>query len=174
MVLGEEAGEYFCPVINEPKRPVTAERLREAIADKGYQILHGLDAGLPVGEEARAWSEYGEFDSLGHKLQGKLAGRIDEQLDLVVDRILHLLEAGWRKVRVVTDHGWLLAPGGLPALPLKKYMTECRWARCAVIKEGGASGRAGGGLVLGSAPSGSLRPGRVLFRRGDGIHAWGA
>ena len=73
---------------------------------------------------------------MGHKLQGKLAGRIDEQLDLVLDRILHLLEAGWRKVRVVTDHGWLLAPGGLPALPLKKYMTQCRWARCAVIREG--------------------------------------
>ena len=31
-----------------------------------------------------------------------------------------------------------------------------------------ASGRAGGGLVLGSAPSGSLRSGAYLFRRGDG------
>lgn len=39
-------------------------------------------------------------------------------------------------MRVVTDHGWLLAPGGLPTVPLKKYMTECKWARCAVIKPG--------------------------------------
>ena len=166
MVLGEEAGEYFCPVINEPKRPVTAERLREAIAGKGYQILHGLDAGLPVGEEARAWSEYGEFDSLGHKLQGKLAGRIDEHLDLVLDRILHLLEAGWRKVRVVTDHGWLRAPGGLPALPLKKYMTECRWARCAVIKEGAQADVPAAGWFWDSHQAVAYAPGAYCFAAG--------
>ncbi|SPE51776.1 conserved hypothetical protein [Verrucomicrobia bacterium] len=41
MVLGEEAGEYFCPVINEPRRPVTAERLREAIAGRGTRFYTG-------------------------------------------------------------------------------------------------------------------------------------
>ena len=96
MVLGEQAGEYFCPVIKMARKPVTAERLREAIAGKGYQVLHGLDSGRPGAENARAWSECGEFDALGHKLQWKLAGRIDEQLDLLLDRILHLLQAGWR------------------------------------------------------------------------------
>jgi hypothetical protein len=37
---------------------------------------------------------------------------------------------------VVTDHGWLLMPGGLPKLDLPKYLTETRWGRCARIKEG--------------------------------------
>lgn len=30
----------------------------------------------------------------------------------------------------------LLIPGGLPVVGLPKYLTESRWARCAVIKEG--------------------------------------
>ena len=136
VVLGEEAGADFCPVIADGKKPVTAERLRDAITATGHQVLRGLDTGLPAGEDARAWTEHGEFDTLGHKLQARLASQIEEQLEHVLERIIHLLEAGWRTVRVVTDHGWLLAPGGLASLPLKKYLAECRWSRCAVIKEG--------------------------------------
>jgi len=135
-IIGEAAGANFCPVIADGKRPVTADRLRDAIAATGHQVLHGLDTGLPAGEDARAWTEHGEFDALGHKLQARLASQIEEQLDLVLERIIHLLEAGWGTVRVITDHGWLLAPGGLPSLPLKKYLAECRWSRCAVIKDG--------------------------------------
>ena len=49
---------------------------------------------------------------------------------------MSLIEAGWRGVRVVTDHGWLLLPGGdgLPKTDLPHYLTACRWARCAAIK----------------------------------------
>jgi hypothetical protein len=135
-IVGEQAGADFCPVFAESRKAVTAERIREAVTGEGYQLLYGLDAGQPLAESARAWSECGEFDALGHKLQVKLAAEIDEQLELLLDRIAHLLEAGWKTVRVVTDHGWLLVPGGLPSLSLKKYLVECRWSRCAVIKEG--------------------------------------
>ncbi|MGD0615396.1 MAG: BREX-1 system phosphatase PglZ type B, partial [Verrucomicrobiota bacterium] len=41
---------------------------------------------------------------------------------------------GWRVVRVVTDHGWLLVPGGLPKTDLPGYLVESRWARCAAIR----------------------------------------
>jgi hypothetical protein len=135
-VIGEKAGADFYPVLADTKATVNASCVRERIADDGYQVLHGLDAGQSATENARGWSESGEFDSLGHKLQGKLAAHIDEQVDLLLDRIVNLLEAGWHRVRVVTDHGWLLMPGGLPTVPLKKYLTECKWARCAVIKSG--------------------------------------
>jgi hypothetical protein len=40
-------------------------------------------------------------------------------------------------VKLVTDHGWLLLPGGLPDVKLPKYLTESRWSRCAAVKEGG-------------------------------------
>lgn len=166
MVLGEAAGEYFCPVIEDAKKPVTADRLRDAIAGKGYQVLHGLDAGQPQAENARGWSECGEFDTLGHKLQAKLAGQIEDQLDLLLDRILHLLEAGWKSVRVVTDHGWLLAPGGLPTVPLKKYMTECKWARCAVIKPGAQADVPTAGWFWDGTQAVASAPGAHCFKTG--------
>jgi len=131
-----QAGADFYPIIADLQKPVSADQIRELLTGSGYQVLHGLDAGQSGAEDARAWTECGEFDALGHKLQARLASQIDEQLDLLLNRIVRLLETGWRSVRVVTDHGWLLVPGGLPSIPLKKYLAECRWARCAVIKEG--------------------------------------
>ena len=35
---------------------------------------------------------------------------------------------------VVTDHGWLLVPGGLPKVELKSFLAENRWGRCAALK----------------------------------------
>ena len=50
------------------------------------------------------------------------------------DRIMQLLGAGWKKVRVVTDHGWLLMPEGLPKVELPAYLAATKWSRCAVVK----------------------------------------
>src|SRR5690606_3183372 len=44
-----------------------------------------------------------------------------------------LFDAGWTSVRVVTDHGWLWVPGGLPKVDLPRHLTASRWKRCAVI-----------------------------------------
>ena len=55
-------------------------------------------------------------------------------MEFLLERIESLLEAGWREIRVVTDHGWLWLPGGLPKVELPKYLTASRWARCAAIK----------------------------------------
>lgn len=165
-VIGEEAGADFCPVIADGKRPVTADRLRDAITATGHQVLHGLDTGLPAGDDARAWTENGEFDALGHKLQARLASQIEEQLDHVLERIIHLLDAGWRTVRVVTDHGWLLAPGGLPSLPLKKYLAECRWSRCAVIKAGAQADVPAAGWFWDARQPVAYAPGAYCFSSG--------
>ena len=165
-VLGEEAGAEFCPVIADGKRPVTADRLRDAITATGHQVLRGLDTGFPAGEDARAWTEHGEFDALGHKLQARLAGQIEEQLEHVLERIVHLLDAGWRTVRVITDHGWLLAPGGLPSLPLKKYLVECVWSRCAVIKEGAQADVPAAGWFWDARQPVAYAPGAYCFSSG--------
>ena len=37
-------------------------------------------------------------------------------------------------MRVVTDHGWLFCPNGLPTAELPKHLTASKWARCAAIK----------------------------------------
>ena len=37
-------------------------------------------------------------------------------------------------MKVVTDHGWLFCPDGLPTAELPKHLTASKWARCAAIK----------------------------------------
>ena len=54
----------------------------------------------------------------------------------VAERIEALLAQGWCQVRVVTDHGWLLLPGGLPKTELPASLVESKWGRCAQIKPG--------------------------------------
>ncbi len=125
--------EDFLPMTADAERPLTTRRFRKLLADAGYQYLRAGETGDPSG---RAWTENGELDKLGHSLQGKLAARIGDQIELLSERVEALLDAGWREVRVVTDHGWLWLPGGLPKVDLPKYLTASRWARCAAIKRG--------------------------------------
>jgi hypothetical protein len=35
----------------------------------------------------------------------------------------------------VTDHGWLLVPGGMPKTELAKFLTATRWGRCAALSD---------------------------------------
>ena len=131
--VGAALGAEFQIVIvtADVGRPLSTDRFRKILDASGYQYLSADDTGDPSG---RAWTEYGNLDKLGHSLQAKLAARIDEQIALLLERIESLLDAGWREVRVVTDHGWLWLPGGLPKVDLPKYLTQSRWARCASIE----------------------------------------
>jgi len=132
-VKGLSLGEDFAPVTADGEQTLTTHRFRKLLDAAGYQYLAADETGDPAG---RGWTEHGELDKLGHSLQVKLAGRVDEQVDLLLERIEVLLEAGWREIRVVTDHGWLWLPGGLPKVDLPRYLTASRWARCAAIKGG--------------------------------------
>lgn len=132
-IKGISLGEDFLPVTVDEEQPLTTDRFRKLLAFSGYQFLGADETGDPAG---RGWTESGELDRLGHSLQGKLARRVKEQIELLLERVEVLLEAGWREIRVVTDHGWLWLPGGLPKVDLPKYLTASRWARCAAIKGG--------------------------------------
>lgn len=132
-IKGLLLGEDFAPATADGEQALTTHRFRKLLGAAGYQYLGADETGDPAG---RGWTEHGELDRLGHSLQVKLADRVDEQVDLLLERIQVLLEAGWREIRVVTDHGWLWLPGGLPKVDLPKYLTASRWTRCAVIKGG--------------------------------------
>ncbi|MEI6309139.1 MAG: BREX-1 system phosphatase PglZ type B [bacterium] len=125
----------FCPEIIATSESLNIDRFRQLLMAAGFQVFGPAELGDSLAKDARGWTEYGEFDKLGHDLQEKLAARIDDLLDLLLDRVQGLLEAGWKRVRVVTDHGWLLVPGGMPKAPLPKYLAESRWSRCASIKD---------------------------------------
>lgn len=130
---GATLGKDFEAQLEPDGKPANARNLRKFIEANGYQILGTDSLDFPVNDPARGWIEYGSIDALGHKLSARLARQIEEELDRLCDRIHALLQAGWLRVRVVTDHGWLLVPGGLPKVDLPKHLTESRWARCAVI-----------------------------------------
>jgi hypothetical protein len=95
-------------------------------------VLSPIEVGDPRG---RAWTEFGSIERTGHNEGLGLAHRIPELIRTLVLRIEGLLEAGWQEIRIVTDHGWLLMPKGLPKSDLPKYLTATRWRRCAVVKE---------------------------------------
>ena len=132
-IKGLRLGEDFLPATAASDQPLTTDRFRKLLSVAGYQYVGADETGEPAG---RAWTENGDLDKLGHSLQGKLASRVEDQVDLLLERVETLFDAGWREIRVVTDHGWLWLPGGLPKVDLPKYLTASRWARCAAIKGG--------------------------------------
>jgi len=133
-IRGESLGDNFEAVFEHSGKTVDARNLRTAMREAGYQILDSGVPDAPMSHPARGWVESGDIDTLGHKLHKRMARQIPEELERLVEHIKGLLAAGWKSVRVVTDHGWLLLPGGLPQVDLPKHLTESRWARCAVIQ----------------------------------------
>lgn len=137
---GKSDAEDFAPVIASNNQPATASRLRDAMAKAGVEILDQDQARMAVSSEAGGWTETGKLDSLGHSLEALLVRQIDPEIDVLVDRVTGLLSAGWSRIRVVTDHGWLLLPGGLPKVELSPHLVATKWSRCAAVKGGSTPG----------------------------------
>ena len=132
-VDGDMLDQAFGARLKAGGKPVDASRLRAAIGAKGYQLLRRTASDAPSSHPARGWLETGAFDKFGHDMGARAARQLDQEIKRLAERIKSVLDAGWSAVRVVTDHGWLLLPGGLPKVDLPKHLTESRWARCAVI-----------------------------------------
>ncbi len=122
----------FVPRVSADGKPLTTYNFRKLLSEHGVQPLDKHETGDPQGQ---AWTEAGDLDHYGHEHGVRLARDLDTQLNQVVERIQELLDAGWKRIRIVTDHGWLLVPGGLPKTELPKHQAETRWGRCAVLKE---------------------------------------
>ena len=127
----------FEPSVTQTGREVSKPELMSLLKAGGYTILDQHAALFPQDDPSFGWAECGDIDSLGHKLNANLARQIDEALDRIVSYIESLLDRGWKSARVITDHGWLLVPGGLPSVELPRHLTASKWARCAVLTEGG-------------------------------------
>lgn len=130
---GDTSGEDFAPLISEKKQLATAARLREELERQGIQVFMSPETGNPAAAQKGGWTEMGSIDEMGHKIQLRMVGHLQDEIERIVDRVAALLAAGWPCVRVVTDHGWLLMPGGLPKVDLPKYLTATKWTRCAVF-----------------------------------------
>jgi len=134
IALGEPGNADFEPLHKVKKQPLRAELLRSTLAEMRWQVLRGKDeVGDPAGF---AWVEYGDLDRYGHDNQLRLAHDLTQQLTWVRERVTQLLAAGWKRVRIVTDHGWLLVPGKLDRVELDKHLAETNWGRAAKLKPG--------------------------------------
>lgn len=131
-ISGTAEDAEFEPRVAADGKPLSGHNFRKLLSEHGVQPMDKHETGDPQGQ---AWTEAGDLDHYGHEHGLRLARDLDMQLDQVVERVGELCEAGWKRVRVVTDHGWLLMPGGLPKSELAKHQTETRWGRCAVLKD---------------------------------------
>lgn len=130
----EGDGSGFEPKL--PKGAYTADKLRKAMESEVFVLVDTENPSLAYG---KGWAEFpGDIDSDGHNKGLKLARVVGEHLADLARTIRRLLNAGWKEVWVVTDHGWLLLPGGLPKVELPAKLTETKWGRCAILKDAAA------------------------------------
>lgn len=133
-LTGCEVNTDFEPQVSETGQSVKGGyHFKKLLGEQNWTILERTDMGDGKGN---AWYEFGNIDHEGHSAGWKLAKNIDSILNEIAERIDTLLETGWKTVRVVTDHGWLLLPGGLPKIQLPAALSENTWGRCAAVKEG--------------------------------------
>jgi hypothetical protein len=134
---GPLGGEGFEPKEQSSGKTITHPRFKQLIEELGISFLTSDVTLFPTG---CAWTEFGSIDTCGHNQGARLAWRVEEELAGLQQRILELIHVGWAKIRVITDHGWLLLPGGLPKAELPKHLAASRWNRCAIPGAGAQHG----------------------------------
>ena len=133
------AGQAF-DAADAQGRSVKGTVFRAALADAGVQYLD-WKAGETGDVNKIGWTQTNTIDALGHDHGHALADMLDQQLDLVAERIQALVAAGWRHVVVVTDHGFVMPAAPAQKVELPLALTEgdaARKPRVARLKVGAA------------------------------------
>jgi hypothetical protein len=127
------AGEELWAARTSSGAKATKTVLESLAAEAGVQWLSQAESGDPSGV---AWTESGQVDHSGHDLGVQFIDGIDQEIDKIALRVHQLLKAGWQQVDVITDHGWILLPGGMEKVDLPVAVTGKKKGRCARLKEG--------------------------------------
>lgn len=134
-IRGLEANADFEPIVAETGQSLRGGyHIKKLLTEGGWEVLERSAYGAGQGN---AWCEFGDIDGVGHEHGWRLCKHLDDLVEEIQSRIIQLLKnGGWKMVRVVTDHGWLLVPGGLPKQELPSALADNKWGRCAAIKSG--------------------------------------
>lgn len=138
LLVGDFDNDDFIPMLSESDQAFSSHHLRKLLKERDWQFLEGVETGDP---EGKAWVQTGDIDHAGHDEQIRLPSRIDDILAEIQARIEGLLDAGWKHVRIVTDHGWLWVPDKLPKADLPKDVVAKRFSRCGILKANVATDR---------------------------------
>jgi hypothetical protein len=122
----------FRPQLSTGKDLQTAA-FREQLAANGFRHIRKTNDIDPF---VKSWQEIGDIDTKGHNEQSEMVKYIESLFEQIQETIDLAFDKGVKRVKIVTDHGWLLMPGGLPKTQLNEGLTETRWGRCALIKNG--------------------------------------
>lgn len=136
---GFGAGQGF-DAADTQGRSLKGKVFRDALADAGVQYLD-WKSGETGDVNKIGWTQTNTIDEFGHAQGHALADMLDQYLDLVAERIQGLLAAGWRRVVVVTDHGFLMPAASATKVELPLAVTEgdaARKPRVARLKPGAA------------------------------------
>jgi hypothetical protein len=163
-LTGRVTDRDFEPSLLEDDKDFSAYYLKKYLKEKGWVYLEEGESGDP---STNAWVQSGDIDKEGHVKGLKLAARIDTLLEEIVERVDELLAAGWRKIRIVTDHGWVLTPATMYKVDLTKHLTDTRWGRCAVIKDTVDTGYLQLGWYWNGNVSIAMAPGISSFKAGQ-------
>ena len=125
----------FRPQLMNGKDLQTAA-FRDQLTANGFKLILNSD---DIDASAKSWQEIGDIDTKGHEEQSDMVKRIEELFEQIQETIDVAFEKGVKKIKIVTDHGWLLLPGGLPKTQLNAGLAETRWGRCAIIKDGAST-----------------------------------
>lgn len=128
----------FLPLETSSGKPATTDTLRAAMRARGIDVLLGNDTRGPSSPDAVGWTECGNLDKDGHTMGARLAAQVTGEIENIAHRVEALRRAGWARVRIVTDHGWLLVPGGLPKATIAASVVETAWSRVARLSDGAA------------------------------------
>ncbi len=126
-----EISEFRPQLINGKDLQTAA--FREQLSANGFKYISNSN---DIDSSVKSWQEIGDIDTKGHEEQSDIVKRIDELFEQVLETIDVAFEKGVKRIKIVTDHGWLLMPGGLPKTQLNSGLAETRWGRCAIIKDG--------------------------------------
>lgn len=114
--------------------PCTPYYFKKELSQKGVQHISGVSEIKDTSQQF--WMEIGDIDKKGHQEQSAMFKRVTTLLKELKETISSITEKGITKITIVTDHGWLLLPNGLPSEKLHKDLAETRWGRCAEMKTG--------------------------------------
>jgi len=137
LIDGKEANADFEPCVAATGQSLKGGYyLQKLLGEAGWHLPDRSEELFPDGP---VWCEVGNIDHEGHERGWKLARYLETMLNEIADRIEQWLAKGFQSIRVVTDHGWLLLPGGLPKTELPSSLTENQWGRCAALKAGAST-----------------------------------
>ncbi|MET4841513.1 BREX-1 system phosphatase PglZ type B [Bradyrhizobium japonicum] len=138
-IAGRGKVEALQPLETSSGKPASLDVLRKAMLARGIQVLDRNGVLPPEKDTSIGYAECGNIDNDGHNMGLRLAGQLVAEVTRIAEYVVALKAVGWGRVRVVTDHGWLLMPGGFEPVRLPPSAVIAKGSRAAILQENAAA-----------------------------------